>query len=128
MVPGAGPNKTPACRLTSPTKASSNGPEDTIKRDNAMTLAAAAQSATWTFVDGDWYEGNVAILGPRSHAMWLGTSVFDGARWFEGVAPDLDLHVKRVNASAIGLGLKPTMSVAEIVGLTWDGLKRFDGK
>ncbi|TPK86405.1 branched chain amino acid aminotransferase, partial [Mesorhizobium sp. B2-4-12] len=55
-----------------------------------MTLAAAAQSATWTFVDGDWYEGNVAILGPRSHAMWLGTSVFDGARWFEGVAPDLD--------------------------------------
>ncbi|TIL83844.1 MAG: branched chain amino acid aminotransferase, partial [Mesorhizobium sp.] len=37
-----------------------------------MTLAAAAQSATWTFVDGDWYEGNVAILGPRSHAMWLG--------------------------------------------------------
>ena len=57
-----------------------------------MTLAAAAQSTTWTFVDGDWYEGNVAILGPRSHAMWLGTSVFDGARWFEGVAPDLDLH------------------------------------
>ncbi len=34
-----------------------------------MTLAAAAQSATWTFVDGDWYEGNVAITGPRSHAM-----------------------------------------------------------
>ena len=93
-----------------------------------MTLAASAQSKTWTYVDGDWYEGNVAILGPRSHAMWLGTSVFDGARWFEGVAPDLDLHAKRVNASAIALGLKPTMTVDEIVGLTWDGLKRFDGK
>ena len=51
-----------------------------------------------------------AILGPRSHAMWLGTSVFDGARWFEGVAPDLDLHAARVNASAIALGLKPTMN------------------
>jgi len=61
-----------------------------------MTLATSAQSLTWTYVDGDWYEGNVAILGPRSHAMWLGTSVFDGARWFEGVAPDLDLHAKRV--------------------------------
>ena len=60
--------------------------------------------------------------------MWLGTSVFDGARWFEGVAPDLDLHAKRVNASAIALGLKPTMTVDEIVGLTWDGLKKFDGK
>jgi branched-chain amino acid aminotransferase len=93
-----------------------------------MTLAARAQSKTWTYVDGDWYEGNVAILGPRSHAMWLGTSVFDGARWFEGVAPDLDLHSKRVNSSAIALGLKPTISVEEIVGLTWDGLKRFDGK
>ena len=93
-----------------------------------MTLATSAQSQTWTYVDGDWYEGNVAILGPRSHAMWLGTSVFDGARWFEGVAPDLDLHSKRVNASAIALGLKPTMTVAEIVGLTWDGLKKFDGK
>lgn len=93
-----------------------------------MTLATAAQSATWTFVDGDWYEGNVAILGPRSHAMWLGTSVFDGARWFEGVAPDLDRHAARVNASAIALGLKPTMSTDKIVGLTWDGLKKFDGK
>ena len=93
-----------------------------------MTLAAAAQSATWTFVDGDWHEGNVAILGPRSHAMWLGTSVFDGARWFEGVAPDLDRHAARVNASAIALGLKPSMSAEKIVGLTWDGLKKFDGK
>lgn len=93
-----------------------------------MTLASAAQSTTWTFVDGDWHEGNVALIGPRSHAMWLGSSVFDGARWFEGVAPDLDLHARRVNASAIALGLKPTMSPQEIVGLTWDGLKKFDGR
>ncbi|MDW6021051.1 branched-chain amino acid aminotransferase [Mesorhizobium sp. BAC0120] len=92
-----------------------------------MTLAASAQSKTWTYVDGDWYEGNVAILGPRSHSMWLGSSVFDGARWFEGVAPDLDLHSRRVNTSAIAMGLKPTMSSEDIFGLTWDGLKRFDG-
>jgi branched-chain amino acid aminotransferase len=92
-----------------------------------MTLAAAAQSATWTFVDGDWHEGNVALIGPRSHAMWLGTTVFDGGRWFEGVSPDLDLHAKRVNASAIALGLKPTMKPEHIVELTWDGLKKFDG-
>ncbi|MGE0652151.1 MAG: branched-chain amino acid aminotransferase [Alphaproteobacteria bacterium] len=93
-----------------------------------MTLATAAQSATWTYVEGDWYEGNVALIGPRSHAMWLGSSVFDGARWFEGVAPDLDLHAQRVNASARALGLEPTMTPDEIVGLTWDGLKKFDGK
>ena len=92
-----------------------------------MNLAEPAQSATWTFVDGDWYEGNVPIIGPRSHAMWLASTVFDGARWFEGVAPDLDLHSQRVNASASALGLAPTKSVEEIVGLTWEGLKKFDG-
>lgn len=93
-----------------------------------MTLTAAAQSLTWTYVDGGWHEGNVAIMGPRSHAMWLGSSVFDGARWFEGVAPDLDLHAARVNASAISMGLRPTQTPAEIVALTWEGLKKFDGK
>ena len=92
-----------------------------------MTKIPAATSKTWTYVDGDWHEGNVAIAGPRTHAMWLGSSVFDGARWFEDVAPDLDLHSKRVNSSAIALGLKPTVSVEEIVGLTWEGLKKFDG-
>jgi branched-chain amino acid aminotransferase len=93
-----------------------------------MTFATPAQSQTWPYIDGDWHEGNIAILGPRSHAMWLASCVFDGARWFEGVAPDLDQHSKRVNASAIAMSLKPTMTVDEIVGLTWDGLKRFDGR
>ena len=93
-----------------------------------MAISTAAQTTTWTYVDGDWHEGNVPLLGPRSHAMWLGSSVFDGARWFEDVAPDLDLHARRVNTSAIALGLKPTMTPEEIVGLTWDGLKKFDGK
>lgn len=93
-----------------------------------MSLATPAQTKTWTYVDGDWHEGNVAVIGPRSHAMWLGSSVFDGARWFEGVAPDLDLHCHRLNDSAIALGLKPTMSAEAMVGLTRDGLKKFDGQ
>jgi branched-chain amino acid aminotransferase len=92
-----------------------------------MAVNPAAQSTTWTYVDGDWYEGNVPLIGPRTHAMWLASTVFDGARWFEGVAPDLDLHCARVNTSAIAMGLKPTMSADEIVGLTHDGLKKFDG-
>lgn len=92
-----------------------------------MAVDTKAQSLTWTYVDGDWHEGNVALVGPRSHVMWLGSSVFDGARWFENVAPDLDLHAARVNASALALGLQPTMTPDEIVGLTMDGLKKFDG-
>jgi branched-chain amino acid aminotransferase len=92
-----------------------------------MAQLPPAQSTTWTFLDGDWHEGNVAIAGPRTHAMWLGSSVFDGARWFEGVAPDLDRHCARLNDSAEALGLKPLKSAEEMVGLAWDGLKRFDG-
>ena len=61
---------------------------------------AAAWSQTWTFFDGEWREGNVPLWGARTHAIWLGSSVFDGARAFDGKAPDLDLHCARVNASA----------------------------
>jgi branched-chain amino acid aminotransferase len=93
-----------------------------------MTLATPATSLTWTFVDGDWHEGNVAIVGPRSHALWLGSSVFDGARWFEGVLPDVDLHCARLNASAIALGLRPTTTVDDMMALTVEGLKKFDGQ
>ncbi len=93
-----------------------------------MTVLRDAETATWTYVDGDWHEGNVPLIGPRSHAMWLGTSVFDGARWFENVAPDLDRHSQRVNDSAAALGLKATMDADHIAGLARDGLKKFDGQ
>jgi branched-chain amino acid aminotransferase len=93
-----------------------------------MGLITPAQSQTWTFVDGDWHEGNVGLVGPRSHVMWLGSSVFDGARWFEGVAPDVDRHCARLNASATALGLAPIKTTEEMVGLTSEGLKKFDGK
>src|SRR5215469_4306029 len=83
-------------------------------------------SKTWTFFDGDWHEGNVPLMGPRSHAAWLASSVFDGARAFEGVTPDLDLHVSRVNRSAKTMNLKPEVTVDTWLGLAKDGLKRFD--
>ncbi|MBS7542052.1 branched-chain amino acid aminotransferase [Ancylobacter oerskovii] len=82
-------------------------------------------SRTWTFLDGAWHEGNVPIMGVRTHASWLGTSVFDGARAFEGVTPDLDLHCARVNRSALAMGLKPVVSVERWMELAAEGLKRF---
>ncbi len=83
-------------------------------------------SKTWTFFDGDWRAGNAAILGARTHAAWLGSIVFDGARAFEGVTPDLELHCARVNSSAVSFFLQATVSVEEWVGLVVEGLKRFD--
>ena len=85
-----------------------------------------AWSKTWTFFENDWHEGNVPIMGPRTHAAWLCTSVFDGARAFEGVTPDLDLHCTRVNESAKAMCLKPTVSTETWMTLVAEGRKRFE--
>jgi branched-chain amino acid aminotransferase len=85
-------------------------------------------SKTWTHYNGQWLEGNPPIMGPRSHAFWLASSVFDGARHFEGVTPDMDRHATRVNVSAVKMGLRATQSMDTILGLVKDGVKKFDGK
>jgi branched-chain amino acid aminotransferase len=86
----------------------------------------AGFSKTWTFFDGDWHDGNAPIMGARSHATWLGSMVFDGARTFEGVTPDLDLHCARVNSSAASFLLKPAVAVEDWIALARDGIRRFD--
>jgi branched-chain amino acid aminotransferase len=66
-------------------------------------------------------------MGPRTHAAWLCSLVFDGARAFEGVTPDLELHCARVNDSAVKLFLKPIVSAETWVKLAHEGIERFDG-
>jgi branched-chain amino acid aminotransferase len=95
---------------------------------NAVVSTMGAVSQTWTFFEGAWHEGNVAIMGPRTHGAWLGSTVFDGARAFEGVTPDLEAHCTRVNRSAANFLLKPVVSLDEWIGLSREGLKRFDAK
>jgi branched-chain amino acid aminotransferase len=82
-------------------------------------------SNTWTYCDGKWHEGNVLLMGPRTHAVWLGSMVFDGARAFEGVTPDLDLHCARVNASAGKLFLKASVPTEKWIELAAEGVKKF---
>jgi len=93
-----------------------------------MTMSGQTQpwySETWTWFDGGWHQGNPPLMGPRTHAAWQGTSVFDGARVFEGVMPDIENHAARVNRSARTLGLKPTMEPEAIVELTREGARKF---
>lgn len=82
-------------------------------------------SQTWTFFAGEWHDGNTPILGPRTHGAWLGSMVFDGARAFEGVTPDLELHLARINHSAREMLLDPVVTVDEWRELVDDGLRRF---
>ena len=86
----------------------------------------AGVSKTWTFFADEWREGNVPIMGPRTHAVWLGSTVFDGGRAFEGVTPDLDLHFTRVNESAAKFLLKPLVSEDSWLGLAREGIVRFE--
>ncbi len=77
------------------------------------------------YLDGQWIEGNPPILGPMSHATWMASVVFDGARAFEGVAPDLDLHCARLIDSANSFGLKPVVSAGEVLEIAQEGVGRF---
>ncbi len=85
-------------------------------------------SLTWTYYSNAWHEGNIALFGPRTHAVWLGTSVFDGARAFEGVTPDINRHCERINDSARKFGLDASVPVARWLELVQEGLKRFGPK
>ncbi len=82
-------------------------------------------SETWTYSEDAWHEGNIPLVGAREHAFWLGSSVFDGARAFEGVTPDLDRHCARLNNSAEALGLKVLKSADEIETLCREGVAKF---
>jgi branched-chain amino acid aminotransferase len=90
-----------------------------------LNTACVSYSSTWTFFEGDWHKGNVPIAGPRTHGLWLGSTIFDGARAFENATPDLDLHCARVNRSAEGFGIKPVIDLDTWLGLARDGIARF---
>lgn len=75
-------------------------------------MALGQKISTW--FEGVWHDGDIPIMRGSDHGTWLGTLVFDGARTFEGVTPDLDLHCERIVASAQAMGLKSPYPAAEI--------------
>jgi branched-chain amino acid aminotransferase len=89
-------------------------------------IATANRSRTWTYFEGAWHEGNVAIMGPRTQGAWLASVLFDGARAFEGVTPDLDRHCARINQSARAFKLSPVVGDQEWLALAKEGVKKFD--
>ncbi len=60
-----------------------------------------------------------------TNAAWLANSVFDGARAFEGVAPDLELHCQRSIRSAEGLLMKPPVTAERVLELAREGIAKF---
>jgi branched-chain amino acid aminotransferase len=79
-----------------------------------------------TYFNGAWHDGDKYILRAADHGAWLGSSVFDGARFFEGATPDLLLHCERVNNSAKAMMLDPVVTPEEMVEIIKEGLSSFD--
>ena len=86
-------------------------------------MATGKNIRTW--FNGTWHDGDVAIMRAADHGAWLGSGVFDGARYVQGVAPDLEAHCARVNRSAEALMLTPTVSVQDMVQIVREGLKLY---
>ena len=88
-------------------------------------MSAQPELAAICYFEEQWTEGSVPLMSSTTNAAWLANTVFDGARAFEGVAPDLDRHCERVIRSAEGLGLRPDRTAAEILALALEGISRF---
>ncbi len=46
-----------------------------------------------TYHEGTWYQGERAVITSADHGAWLGTTVFDGARLFDGLTPDFQVVI-----------------------------------
>lgn len=79
-----------------------------------------------TWFDGNWHEGDIPVMRAADHGIWQGSSVFDGARMFDGLVPDLAAHCARVNRSAEALMITPTVDPATMVEIAREGLRRYD--
>lgn len=79
-----------------------------------------------TYFNGTWHDGDMPIMKAADHGSWLGTTVFDGARFVNGKAPDLLAHCARVNRSAEALMITPTVSTEDMVQIVREGLSAYD--
>ena len=78
-----------------------------------------------TYFNGTWAEGNAPLFGAMDHSVWLGSSVFDGARAIRGHMADLRLHLQRVITSSERVGLVCPLSVDEMEKLVREGVAKF---
>jgi branched-chain amino acid aminotransferase len=74
---------------------------------------------------GRWYQDRQPkLLGPMDHAMWMASLAFDGARAFDGLAPDLDRHCARLIDSTRKMLLEPTMGAEAVEDLCRQAIRR----
>ena len=78
-----------------------------------------------TYFEGTWHNSDLSVMKAADHGAWLGTTVFDGARLFDGLAPDLEAHCARINRSARALMITPTVETDDMVAIVREGLSAY---
>ena len=98
---------------------------DELSADDRAGDTRLMERRSFTWKDGIWVEGNQPMLGPMSHAWWMASSVFDGARSFQQLAPDLDRHCARLIESGKAFHMTCPISTDEMIALAWEGIEKF---
>jgi branched-chain amino acid aminotransferase len=97
-------------------------PDRDLRRGNQIV-----STSDWLYWHGGaWHETEHKLLGLRDNSFWMGNAVFDGARAFSGVAPDLDAHCARAVRSAEAMHLRSPVSPADLTDICREGVARFD--
>ena len=76
------------------------------------------------FHDGKWFDEQPMLVGPMNHAFWMSSVVFDGARAFGGLVPDVKMHCERLLVSAQNMLLEPALEAGEIAELCVEAVRR----
>ena len=78
-----------------------------------------------TYFEGTWHNGDLSVMKAADHGAWLGTTVFDGARLFDRLVPDLEAHCARINRSARALMITPTVKTDDMIAIVREGLTQY---
>ena len=78
-----------------------------------------------TYHEGNFSEGNPMIMGPLDQSFWFATMIFDGARAFDGVMPDIERHMNRCLNSARVMGMEPRETADDLIELAADMARKF---
>ncbi len=80
------------------------------------------------FFEDQWIDDNPKLIGPLSHGSWMGSPVFDGARCFNGMAPDLMEHCARIIRSSKAMLMNPEVTPEKIYEISKIGIKKLGVK
>ena len=76
--------------------------------------------------DGEWNDGTKPIMSTMSQSYMHGSTIFDGARAYNGSIPDLHKHCERLINSSKIFGLNLPISKEELINLCKEGVGYFE--